>query len=120
MRRAMSTSRRAPVVLAAGLTLLACGGGVRPPGAGAAPGAGSNDGSGPAKDTSKSGMAVNVSKDGGRTWSKAVVLEQDGLEGLNDKNWLVADNGTGVGHTAGRVYVVWDRIAPLVYSYCDK
>src|SRR3954471_16064315 len=78
-----------------------------------------NDGSGPDKDTSQSGMAINVSRDGGRTWSKAIVLEQDGLAGLNDKNWLVADNGTGAGHTTGRVYVVWDRIAPMIYSYCD-
>src|SRR4051794_6290975 len=78
-----------------------------------------NDGSSPSGDTSQSGMAVNISRDGGRTWSKAVVLEQDGLAGLNDKNWLVADNGTGTGHTTGRVYVVWDRIAPMIYSYCD-
>jgi hypothetical protein len=78
-----------------------------------------NDGSGKDGDTSQSGMAVNVSKDGGRTWSKAVVLEQDGLAGLNDKNWIVADNGRGAGHTTGRVYVVWDRISPMVYTYCD-
>ena len=78
-----------------------------------------DDGSGPGGDTSKSGMAVNISKDGGRTWSKAVVLEQDGLAGLNDKNWIVADNGRGAGHTTGRVYVVWDRISPMVYTYCD-
>jgi hypothetical protein len=79
-----------------------------------------DDGSGSTGDANQSGMAVNISKNGGRTWSKAVVLEQDGLAGLNDKNWLVADNGTGSGHTTGRVYVVWDRIAPLVYSYCDS
>jgi hypothetical protein len=78
-----------------------------------------NDGSGPTGDANKSGMAVNVSKDGGRTWSKGVVLEQDGLAGLNDKNWIVADNGRGPGHTTGRVYVVWDRISPMVYTYCD-
>ena len=78
-----------------------------------------NDGSSPSGDTNQSGMAINISKNGGRTWSKAVVLEQDGLAGLNDKNWLVADNGTGTGHTTGRVYVVWDRIAPMIYSYCD-
>ena len=78
-----------------------------------------NDGSGPGGDTNQSGMAINISKNGGRTWSKAVVLEQDGLAGLNDKNWLVADNGTGTGHTTGRVYVVWDRITPMVYTYCD-
>jgi hypothetical protein len=78
-----------------------------------------NDGSGKDGDSNQSGMAVNVSKDGGRTWSKAVILEQDGLAGLNDKNWLVADNGRGAGHTTGRVYVVWDRISPMVYTYCD-
>ena len=79
-----------------------------------------NDGTGPTGDANQSGMAINVSKNGGRTWTKAVVLEQDGLAGLNDKNWLVADNGTGTGHTTGRVYVVWDRIAPMIYSYCDS
>jgi hypothetical protein len=79
-----------------------------------------NDGSGPNGDTNMSGMAVNMSRDDGRTWSKAVILEQDGLAGLNDKNWIVADNGTGAGHTTGRVYVVWDRITPMIYTYCDK
>src|SRR3954468_24242461 len=78
-----------------------------------------NDGTGPSGDANQSGMAINVSKDGGRSWTKAAVLQQDGLGGLNDKNWLVADNGTGTGHTTGRVYVVWDRIAPMIYSYCD-
>lgn len=66
-----------------------------------------------------SGMAINVSKDGGQTWSNGVILEQDNLAGLNDKNWVVVDNGTGLGHHTGRVYVVWDRVAPVVYSYCD-
>ena len=66
-----------------------------------------------------SGMAINVSKDGGRTWGDPVFLEQDNLGGLNDKNWIVVDNGTGSGHHRGRVYVVWDRVAPMVYAYCD-
>jgi hypothetical protein len=78
-----------------------------------------NDGSGPTGDATKSGMAINISKDGGKTWSNAIILEQDGLGGLNDKNWIVADNGRGAGHTTGRVYVVWDRISPMVYTYCD-
>src|SRR5207302_906808 len=78
-----------------------------------------DDGSSPSGDTNKSGMAVNISKDSGKTWSKAVILEQDGLAGLNDKNWIVVDNGRGAGHTTGRVYVVWDRISPMVYTYCD-
>jgi hypothetical protein len=78
-----------------------------------------NDGSGPSGDANQSGMAINISHDNGLHWGKAVILEQDGLAGLNDKNWLVADNGTGTGHTTGRVYVVWDRITPMVYTYCD-
>ena len=66
-----------------------------------------------------SGMAMNVSKDGGLNWSDAVFLEQDSIAGQNDKNWIVADNGSGVGHHTGRLYLVWDRVAPLVYTYCD-
>jgi hypothetical protein len=67
----------------------------------------------------RSGMAVNVSKDGGRTWSKPVILQDDQLGGLNDKNWVVVDNSDAPGHHKGRVYVVWDRVAPVVYDYCD-
>jgi hypothetical protein len=79
-----------------------------------------------------SGMAVNVSSDGGVTWSNAVILEQDNggipctpqttqviCGGLNDKNWIVTDNGTGMGHHPGRTYVVWDRVASIEYAYCD-
>jgi hypothetical protein len=79
-----------------------------------------DDGTSPSGDTKQSGMAVNVSRDGGRTWSDPVFLEQDGIAGLNDKNWIVVDNGTGSGHHTGRVYVVWDRVAPMVYTYCDS
>jgi hypothetical protein len=67
----------------------------------------------------RSGMAVNVSKDGGKTWSKPAILQDDQLGGLNDKNWIVVDNSDAPGHTKGRVYVVWDRVAPVVYDYCD-
>lgn len=67
-----------------------------------------------------SGMAVNVSKDGGKTWTTPAILSQDSLGGLNDKNWIIVDQGgTGTGHHMGRVYVVWDRVDPVVYSYCD-
>ena len=66
-----------------------------------------------------SGMAINASSDGGRTWTRATILESDAIGGLNDKNWILADNGTGPGHHPGRVYVVWDRVVPVVYSYCD-
>src|SRR4051812_49721769 len=67
----------------------------------------------------RSGMAVNVSKDGGRTWSKPVVFQDDQIGGTNDKNWIVVDNSDAPGHHKGRVYVVWDRVAPVVYDYCD-
>src|SRR5438046_1447359 len=68
----------------------------------------------------RSGIAVNVSKDGGKTWSEPVVFQDDGLGGTNDKNWIVVDMGKGAGHHYGRVYAVWDRVAPVVYDYCDQ
>src|SRR5579864_7759667 len=37
----------------------------------------------------RSGIAVNVSHDGGRTWSAPVFLEDEMLGGTNDKNWIV-------------------------------
>jgi hypothetical protein len=67
----------------------------------------------------RSGMAVNVSKDGGRTWSPPVIFQDDMLGGTNDKNWIVVDQSDAPGHHKGRVYVVWDRVAPVVYQYCD-
>jgi hypothetical protein len=67
-----------------------------------------------------SGMAINVSKDGGRTWSAPVIFADDMLAGLNDKNWVVVDNSDKPGHHKGRVYVVWDRVAALFYDYCDS
>src|SRR6059058_2381997 len=50
----------------------------------------------------RSGIAVNVSKDGGRTWSAPVVLQDDRLGGTNDKNWIAVDMGAGPGHHFGR------------------
>jgi hypothetical protein len=70
--------------------------------------------------TNPSGMSINVSLDGGLTWKPAAFPEADNIQGLNDKNWIVADNGTGTGHHPGRVYNFWDKeLAALVYSYCD-
>lgn len=71
-------------------------------------------------DGLRSGIAVNVSKDGGRHWGPPVLLQDDLLGGLNDKNWIVVDMGHGSGHHFGRVYVVWDRVAPVLYDYCDR
>ncbi|HET8893468.1 MAG TPA: sialidase family protein [Gaiellaceae bacterium] len=67
----------------------------------------------------RSGIAVNVSKDGGKTWGPPVILQDDVLGGLNDKNWIVVDQSDAPGHHKGRVYVVWDRIAPVLVNYCD-
>ena len=67
----------------------------------------------------RSGIAINVSHDGGLTWSPPVVFQDDDIGGLNDKNWIVVDNSDAPGHHLGRVYAVWDRVAPVVYNYCD-
>jgi hypothetical protein len=48
-----------------------------------------------------------------------VILQDDQLGGLNDKNWIVVDMSRAPGHHYGRVYAVWDRVAPVVYDYCD-
>jgi hypothetical protein len=66
-----------------------------------------------------SGMAINQSTDGGKTWSNALILQADNFAGLNDKNWIVADNRPGAAHP-GRVYVFWDKVVGgLAYAYCD-
>ena len=67
----------------------------------------------------RSGMSVNVSHDGGLTWSPPAIFQDDNLAGLNDKNWIVVDQSDAPGHHKGRVYVLWDRVAPILYSYCD-
>jgi hypothetical protein len=67
----------------------------------------------------RSGIAINVSKDGGLHWSSPVIIQDDILGGLNDKNWIVVDMSSARGHHRGRVYVVWDRVVPVVYDYCD-
>ena len=67
----------------------------------------------------RSGLATNVSHDGGRTWGPPAILQDDMLGGAIDKNWIGVDNGTGPGHHTGRVYVVWDRVAPVLAAYSD-
>lgn len=67
----------------------------------------------------RSGLTVNVSTDGGRTWGDPILLQDDDGAGLNDKNWIVVDNGQGPGHHHGRVYVVWDRVVPVLATYSD-
>lgn len=67
----------------------------------------------------RSAIVTNVSKDGGRTWGPPVVTIDDQGGGLNDKNWIIVDNSKAAGHHYGRVYVVWDRVVPVLASYSD-
>jgi hypothetical protein len=67
----------------------------------------------------RSAIVNSTSHDGGRTWDKPTTVIDDYAGGLNDKNWEVVDNGTGTGHHPGRLYVVWDRVAPMLVSYSD-
>jgi len=74
-----------------------------------------------------SGIAISLSRDGGRHWKKPVFVENDDLgieqgsplEMVNDKEWIVVDTSNAPGHHLGRVYVIWDRIDPILYDYCD-
>ena len=74
-------------------------------------------------DTSNQGLRSAIvnstSHDGGRTWDAPTIVQDDLGGGLNDKNWVVVDNGREAGHHAGRVYVVWDRVAGVIAKYSD-
>jgi hypothetical protein len=67
----------------------------------------------------RSGLAVNVSHDGGRTWGPPVTFVDDRINPLNDKNWIVADTSGAPGHHKGRVYVLWDTGSPVWGTYSD-
>jgi hypothetical protein len=67
----------------------------------------------------RSAIVTNVSHDGGKTWSEPYTAIDDQGGGLNDKNWIGVDLGEGDGHHYGRVYLVWDRVAPVLVSYSD-
>ena len=66
-----------------------------------------------------SAIVNTTSHDGGRTWGTPDTVQADPGGGLNDKNWVVVDTGTGAGHHHGRVYVVWDRVAGVIAKYSD-
>ena len=74
-------------------------------------------------DTSGNGLQSaivnNTSLDGGKTWGPVTVVQDDPGGGLNDKNWVVVDNGSEGGHHHGRVYVTWDRVAGVIVKYSD-
>ncbi|HEX9713357.1 MAG TPA: sialidase family protein [Actinomycetota bacterium] len=62
----------------------------------------------------------NVSRDGGLTWEPgAASITTDDTYGSTDKNWLTVDVDDAPGHHEGRIYVAWDRIAPVSVAYSD-
>ena len=67
----------------------------------------------------ESAIVNNTSTDGGKTWGPVTTVQDDPGGGLNDKNWVVVDNGSEGGHHLGRVYVVWDRVAGVIAKYSD-
>lgn len=67
----------------------------------------------------QSAIVNNTSTDGGRTWGPVDVVQADPGAGLNDKNWVVVDQGGQGNHHLGRVYVVWDRVAGVIAKYSD-
>ena len=68
------------------------------------------------------GVAVQRSDDGGYTWTDPFIVQEDGCEGFNDKNWLTVDTSPTSPHR-GRVYSVWDRVtsrgAPQLLRWSD-
>jgi len=67
-----------------------------------------------------SGVAVNVSTDGGMTWSSPTYPDNQQTDNGDDKDWIVVDQSSGAGHHQGRVYVAWDRpSAGVLVSYSD-
>ncbi|MFN2544421.1 MAG: sialidase family protein, partial [Actinomycetota bacterium] len=68
---------------------------------------------------SPSDLATSVSHDGGKTWSDPIVIPSAQTFASDDKNWIVVDNGTGVGHHPGRIYLGWDDVEPVVALYSD-
>lgn len=64
-------------------------------------------------------LAISVSRDGGLTWGDPIRLHVNDTLPLTDKNWMVVDNSDAPGHHLGRIYLVWDNIAPVVAAYSD-
>jgi hypothetical protein len=66
-----------------------------------------------------SGLVVNVSTDGGKTWGAPIDIDNQQANPLDDKNWISVDNSDATGHHLGRAYVVWDRVVGVFVSYSD-
>src|SRR5207249_3032213 len=67
-----------------------------------------------------SGIAVNISGDGGKTWGQPTYPDNQQADNGDDKEWTVVDQSNSAGHHQGRVYVVWDRPPEgVLLSYSD-
>lgn len=64
-------------------------------------------------------LGFSVSEDGGKTWSDPIVVPPERTFPNDDKNWIIVDNEDAPGHHLGRIYLVWDQIAPVVAMYSD-
>lgn len=70
-------------------------------------------------DAEGNNLAFNVSTDGGKTWGDPIYVPNERTFPNDDKNWIVVDNSDAAGHHKGRIYLVWDQIAPVVAMYSD-
>ncbi|HEX2241634.1 MAG TPA: sialidase family protein [Actinomycetota bacterium] len=70
-------------------------------------------------DEGGNNLAFNVSTNGGKTWSDPMYVPNERTFPNDDKNWIVVDNSDAPGHHKGRIYLVWDQIAPVVAMYSD-
>jgi hypothetical protein len=64
-------------------------------------------------------VGISVSRDGGQSWDEATVLPSERTMPLDDKSWISVDSSDAPGHHEGRIYMVWDQVAPVVALYSD-
>lgn len=64
-------------------------------------------------------IGVNVSRDGGKTWGETLMVPTERTFPLDDKSWIAVDTSDAPGHHPGRIYMVWDQVAPVVALYSD-
>lgn len=64
-------------------------------------------------------LAISVSTNGGKTWGNPITVPTERTLPLDDKNWITVDTQSGPGHHPGRLYLVWDNVAPVVAMYSD-
>ncbi|MFN2527048.1 MAG: sialidase family protein [Actinomycetota bacterium] len=70
-------------------------------------------------DPGGNNLAFSVSTNGGRTWGDPIYVPRERTFPMDDKNWFIVDNSDAPGHHKGRIYLVWDQVAPVVAMYSD-